>query len=114
MKSNTYSVLACNYVADVLKLRQDASEHVKDMIVDAIRENGRIAPAMYEQLAGWATSFGENGGSDAFEVACALRVKLEAEIVFVGMRGGEVNKNISKAAKIFKRLANDLKGFEKI
>jgi hypothetical protein len=114
MKSNTYAVLACNFVLESITEMGVRGDNVTDMIVDAIRENGQIAPAMYEQLAGWATSFGSKGGTDAYECACNMRIKLEAAVVFAGMRGGEVNKNILKAAKIFKRLAIDLKGFEKI
>lgn len=113
MKATTYSVLACNYLSDALKLRQDMSQNVERLVVDAIRHNGEIAPAMVEQLTGWAASLGADGGADAFDVACVMRVKLEAETVYGGF--AQVGyKNICKAARLFRDAAKTLEKFEKI
>ena len=111
MDAKTYAALACNFLLESLEMGERGC-YVADMILEDIEKNGQIAPAMREQLAGWATTYGGESGTNAFEIAERMQITLEAEIKPNGEENS--NKNVVEAEKIFMRLANDLKGFEKI
>ena len=110
MKANTYAVLACNYLADALKHRQE-TKHIENMIVDTIRQNGEVAPEMVAQLAGWDASLSEKDDTSALDIACVMRVKLEAEVVYGGFAQAGY-KNICRATRIFRDAALTLKAAE--
>ena len=109
MKATTYSILACNYLADALKHRQEM-EHIENMIVGAIRQNGEVAPEMVARLAAWE-KLSEKGDTSALDIACVMRVKLEAEVVYGGFAQAGY-KNICRATRIFRDAALTLKAAE--
>ena len=81
--------------------------------MDAIRHNGQIASEMVARLAEWDLEFGADGMSDALDVACVMRVRLEAEIVFGGF--AQVGyKNICKAKRLFRDAELTLKAAKKM